>query len=163
MKRSVEELATIDPADRILLLSHCLRPSQSCPGKFGKEGLVCPTDCREDCVVGRLQKAALDLGYKGVCIAAGGSMALRFALQTNPRGVVAVACTKELVEGVERVQEKMNGRGIPTLVPISLLVEGCVDTKVDEALVLEVLAVGCDPVVLPSEPVVDERSDGHGS
>ena len=95
-----EELSRVDTSERVFLLSHCLRPSQTCPSKFDKKGLACPEDCSQDCVIRRLKEIAFRLGYKGVCIAAGGAMALRFIKEYNPRGIVAVACDKELAEGV---------------------------------------------------------------
>lgn len=142
-KVSLEALLTTAPAQRILLLPHCLRPSQSCPGKQSKKGLVCPEDCREDCAVGRLKRAALELGYKGVCIAAGGSQALRYVAEQQPEGLVAVACDKELAEGVSAVREWARpGDALRAIVIIPLSRDGCVDTEVDEARVLEVLRAG---------------------
>jgi hypothetical protein len=141
----LERLATTDPGERILLLSHCMRPSATCPGKFSKRGLVCPDDCREDCAVGRLSRAALSLGYKGVCVAAGGAMAVRFVVEQDPRAIVAVACAKELGEGVDAVgaiardQEKQ----APAIVVVPLSKDGCVDTEVDEDLALETIGTGC--------------------
>ncbi len=128
----------------MLLLSQCLRPSQTCPGKMGKKGLACPDGCQEACVIGRLRQAALELGYKGVCIAAGGAMALRFVTENNPRGIVAVACPKELAEGVQAVRDMAgNGAEAPAIVSVPLLADGCVDTQVDEAEVLAAIRLGC--------------------
>ena len=31
-----KQLSQVDPSQRVLLLSHCLRPSQTCPGKYSK-------------------------------------------------------------------------------------------------------------------------------
>lgn len=139
-----EELSQVNTGERVLLLSHCLRPSQTCPGKFDKKGLRCPDSCAEDCVIRRLRALASRLGYKGVCVAAGGAMALRFVREYNPRGIVAVACDKELAEGVEGVREMMkDAPEIPPSVIVPLLKDGCVDTEVDEGRVLEALTLGC--------------------
>lgn len=139
-----QRLSQVAPAQRVLLLSHCLRPSQTCPGKFNKQGLTCPQDCSEDCLLARFKDLASKLGYKGVCIAAGGAMALRFVKEYNPEGIVAVACNKELAEGVEGVK-KMAGdeRKAPPILLIPLLSDGCVDTEVDEERVLQAIALGC--------------------
>lgn len=147
MDQLMKDLAAIPPEERVLLLSYCLRPSESCPGKMQKRGLECPPDCREDCSLGRLQQAARQLGYKGVCIAAGGAMALRFVADQSPRGIVAVACHKELQEGVEAVQAMRDGGAAsqPAIVTVPLLTDGCVNTEVDEELVLQTLALGCAP------------------
>ncbi len=145
MSQVDQGLAKVSPAERVLLLSHCLRPSQTCPGKVAKRGLVCPEGCAEDCVLGRLRQAALALGYKGVCIASGGAMAIKFVAEQNPRGIVAVACNKELVEGVEAVHGMGENHGqAPAIVTVALSRDGCVDTEVDEAQALAVIAVGCD-------------------
>ncbi len=139
-------LALIDPGERLLLLSHCLRPSQTCPGKMQRAGMACPEDCAEDCVLSRLRRAARAAGYKGVCIAAGGAMALRSVRDNSPRGIVAVACHKELAEGVQAVLGMFNdGHKPPTIVTVPLLRDGCVDTLVDEARALAAINLGCRP------------------
>lgn len=99
-----ERLSRIPPSQRILLLPHCLRPSQTCSGKYNKQGLQCSEDCTEDCTTGRLRRAALGLGYKGVCITPGGRLAVNYVKDTHPEAIVAVACQKELEEGLHAVQ-----------------------------------------------------------
>ena len=139
-----ESLSLIPPSQRVLLLSHCLRPSQTCPGKYSKQGLVCPDDCDQDCTLGRLRRTALSLGYKGVCIAPGGRLALKFVEGISPKGIVAVACHKELEEGIESVHELSGDDDhMPPIVVVPLVKDGCVDTEVDEAKALEVIALGC--------------------
>lgn len=143
MSQIKERLSEVEPARRVLLLAQCLRPSQTCPGKFSRQGLECPGDCRHDCVVRRLRDAALHLGYGGVCVAAGGAMALRFVKEYSPAGIVAVACDKELSEGVEGVKELAAGEEEPAIVVVPLLRDGCVDTEVDEEQVFRTIALGC--------------------
>jgi hypothetical protein len=139
-----DQLSKVSPAERVLLLSHCLRPSQTCPGKLSKRGLVCPEDCREDCVLGRLRQAALAAGYKGVCVASGGAMALKYVRELQPRGIVAVACSKELAEGVEAVLGMAPSPSeAPPIVVVPLTRDGCVDTEVDEAQAMAAIALGC--------------------
>lgn len=146
MTEPEEALLGLAPSERVLLLSHCMRPSQTCPGKFTKTGLNCPDNCMETCNLNEFRRAALLLGYKGVCIAAGGAMALRFVKGHNPRGIVAVACDKELVEGVTGVKGlAADEQGVPAIVVIPLLKDGCVDTEVDVARVLGAIAAGCSP------------------
>ena len=139
---SIGKLVSIDPAERVLLLPHCLRPSETCPGTYSKQGLVCQADCTEPCAIRVLQKAALERGYKGVCTAPGGSMVLRFIERTAPHGIVAVACGKELDLGVRGVEELVR-RGkveMPAIAVIPLSTEGCFDTEVDLDQALEVLS-----------------------
>ena len=151
MNEIEEKLARIDPSQRMLLLSHCLRPSQTCPGKYTKQGLECPDDCDEDCSVGRLRRAALGLGYKGVCIAPGGRLALRYVEENKPQGIVAVACDKELAEGVDGVRELVgDDAALPPILIVPLSRDGCVDTEVDEQQALHAIRLGCAPVVAGS-------------
>jgi len=145
---SIEEtLSEIVPSERVLLLSHCQRPSQTCPGKFDKKGLICPEDCNEECVIKRFKQAALGAGYKGVCIAAGGAMAIRFVKEHNPAGIIAVACHKELAEGIEAVSELVKDekdlKEMPAILTIPLISDGCVDTEADEQKVIETIFLGC--------------------
>jgi uncharacterized protein len=144
-KELEDQLSAIVPSERVLLLSHCMRPSQTCPAKFNKEGLQCLDDCRLDCVLLHVRKAAIELGYKGICIAAGGAQALRFVKERKPQGIIAVACDKELEEGVQSVA-KLAGQLVetPTIIVVPLLKDGCVDTEVDEAAVLRAIRLGTE-------------------
>ena len=144
MSDARDDLAQRPPGERVLLLSHCLRPSRTCPGKPGRSGLVCPDSCTEDCVLGRLRRRALELGYAGVCIAAGGAMALRFVTEMRPRAIVAIACHKELAEGVEAVTAMAEGPA-PPIVTVPLATDGCIDTEVDEEDALAAISLGCRP------------------
>ena len=144
MASAEEWLSLIHPSQRILLLPHCLRPSQTCPGKYSKQGLECLEDCTEDCTIGRLRRTALSLGYKGVCIAPGGRLAVRYVKENSPKAIVAVACQKELEEGIHGVRELSGGDELaPPIVIIPLVKDGCVDTEVDEEQALKVITLGC--------------------
>ena len=89
------------------------------------------------------------MGYKGVCIAPGGSLALKFIQKTKPLGIVAVACVKELAEGVCAVRElaekgivQSGGQDIaPVIFTIPLTKDGCVDTEVDEDEALRIIGL----------------------
>ena len=138
-----ERLSRIPASERILLLSHCLRHTDTCQNKYGKWGLEC-RDCNAECSINRLRQAALNLGYKGICIAPGGRMALKYVKETNPRGIVAVACQMELEEGTQGVTHLYpDEAGMPTIVVVPLSKDGCVDTEVDEERALEIIALGC--------------------
>jgi hypothetical protein len=95
--------------------------------------LVCPDDCEEPCAIRVLRQAAEAQGYKGVCVAPGGSMVLRFIEQTAPEAIVAVACQKELELGVSGVAELVGTGRIerPLVCVVPLSRDGCVDTEVD--------------------------------
>jgi hypothetical protein len=135
-----ERMAGIPAGERVLLLPHCLRPSDRCPGKPGREGLICPGDCPvADCPIRILREEAERLGYQGVCVAPGGALALRYIQEKNPRLVVAVACQKELLEGMEAVAKLKNP---PKVVALPLSRDGCVDTEVDLPAALCLLRAG---------------------
>lgn len=142
MSSEGERLREVPPAERVLLLPHCLRPSATCRGRPSKEGFQCPEDCQEPCAIRRLKEEALSLGYKAVCIAPGGALALRFLKAQEPKGVVAIACHKELAEGVEAVEE-LEGP-VPEVATLPLSEDGCVDTEVDLDAALELLRRGVE-------------------
>lgn len=121
-------------------MPHCLRPSDRCPGRPSREGFQCPLDCPvADCPIKILRAEAERLGYKGVCVAPGGALALRYVQEKKPRLVVAVACPKELREGEEAVKGLEEA---PRVLSLPLLRDGCVDTEVDVAAALRLLREG---------------------
>ncbi len=133
-KEDEEKIASIPPEERVLLLPHCLKPSDKCEAKFKKEGLNCPQGCQIDCQIRSLRELAHDRGYKGVCTAAGGVMALKFIKKTDPDAIVAIACDKELEEGVcavEKYSKVDKSLKVPIVISIPLIKDGCVDTEVD--------------------------------
>ncbi len=91
MNNPYEELAKIMPSQRVLLLPHCLRQSRSCHGTYDANGLHC-AGCNPECSVNVLRTAASDLDYKGICVAPGGSLALKYIREKQPEAIVAVAC-----------------------------------------------------------------------
>jgi hypothetical protein len=138
----------------VLLLSHCQRPSQTCPGKFSRRGLVCPPECQADCNLARLREAALALAYAGVCIAAGGAQAVMFVKELKPQGIVAIACRKELDEGLAAVRQLSRETGLPAppVVTVPLLTDGCVDTVADMQQALQAIRLGlAEPASLPAK------------
>lgn len=133
--------------ERIVLLPHCLRPSSGCPGQMTPKGLVCPTDCpRASCPIRRLREEAQRLGYKGVYVAPGGSLALRVIKEVQPQGVVAIACLKELLEGTEAVANLSETP--PAVLTLPLSRDGCVDTEVDMEKALALLHTGLEASAL---------------
>ena len=121
-------------AQRVLLLPYCLRPSQACPGKMTKQGLDCTGCTLVECAIYQLRTAAIEAGYGGICIAPGGRLAVRFLDRQQPAGVVAIACHKELEEGLEAIDQMEWTNGRPAVAVVPLLHDGCVDTEVDIVL-----------------------------
>lgn len=141
-KYSHEMMKAIPFAQRILLLPHCMRPSEQCRAKFKKDGLQCLTDCQNNCQISALRKLAEKWGYQGVCVAGGGSMAIKYIKQHKPLGIVAVACDKELEEGVCAVEDyyrENDSETPPVIISIPLASTGCLDTKVDLRLAEEII------------------------
>jgi geranylgeranyl diphosphate synthase type II len=141
-EHDIIRLAAVPAGRRILLLPHCLRHSDICQAKYSKAGLEC-AGCNADCAINRLRDAALRLGYGGVCVAPGGSLAVNYIRQIRPDGIVAVACQKELEEGVGSVGEIGADGYRPVIVVIPLTRDGCVDTEVELGPALEIVSAGC--------------------
>lgn len=145
MSAEEEQLRQTPVSERVLLLPHCLRRAESCKATYDAHGLQCAR-CRDDCAVNLLTARAAELGYKGICVAPGGRLAVTFIQETKPRAVLAVACAKELVDGVEGVQKQAEAAGMnaPSIVVVPLLKDGCVNTEVDVPKALELLGEGVD-------------------
>ncbi len=137
-----ERILDIRPSERVLLLSHCLRRTETCQGRYTSQGLQC-RECNPDCPVNQLRQAALGFGYRGVCIAPGGQLAIKYVAETKPLAIVAIACEKELREGIQGVSELAGDNSPIPIVAVPLSKDGCVDTEVDVELALEKIALGC--------------------
>ena len=138
----IDELSTVPVSQRLLLLPHCLRPTQGCPGKMTRQGLDCDGCTREDCKIFHIRQAALQAGYQNLCIAPGGRLAVRCVAEVRPAAIVAVACDKELEDGVAAVKALEWQGPAPLIIQIPLLRDGCVETDVDVAYVNQVIAGG---------------------
>lgn len=130
MDEEIRQLEIISPSNRILLLPHCLRRSNKCKAKYNQEGLQC-LHCSEECAINILSTVAIKNGYKGICVAPGGRLAVKYVQSKRPEAVVAIACDKELEEGVQGVKELEKDNIGPLMIIIPLLKDGCVDTEVD--------------------------------
>lgn len=130
------DIGKYPPGQRLLLMPHCLRPPQGCPGKTTREGLDCTGCTRTDCKIGPIREAALNAGYMGVVIAPGGRLAVRRVAELRPAAIVAVACDKELEEGAAAVKALGWEGETPPIVQIPLLRDGCVNTDIDLDVVL---------------------------
>ncbi len=136
-----EQLKRIRVDQRVLLLPHCLRQSSTCKAKYDKQGLQC-SHCNPDCAVNVLTANAARSGYKGICVAPGGRLAVNFVRENKPQAVVAVACAKELDEGIQGIMRQSEGKTPPVIVVIPLSKDGCVDTEVDIEKAVEIINLG---------------------
>jgi hypothetical protein len=133
------DVASVPFSQRVLLLPHCLRPSQSCPGKMTRQGLDCTGCSLTDCAIYKLRAAAAEVDYDGVCVAPGGRLAVRFLAERQPAGVIAIACDKELEEGLEAIAQMEWEGDRPIVVTFPLSQDGCVDTEVDIETAREII------------------------
>ena len=63
-------------------------------------------------------------------------MAIKYIEEKQPRAIIAIACKKELNEGIEAIRElnnksKFNGKDMPVIKTIPLTKDGCVDTEIN--------------------------------
>jgi len=141
MDKTLQQFSQIPPSERVLLLPHCLRRSKTCKATYDVEGLQC-AKCDASCSVNRLKEAALKNGYKGLCVAPGGKLAIKYVKTKQPNAVLAVACDKELMEGVQAIKG-LDSKTSPTIVIIPLIKDGCIDTTVDQEEALKIINIGC--------------------
>ena len=73
-------------------------------------------------------------------------MALKFVQEKQPDGIIAIACKKELDEGIKAIKshqiKKKFKNKIPVVVTLPLLTDGCVDTKVDLEWAIKIINAG---------------------
>ena len=88
------------PAKRLLVLSpHCLQLS-TCPHKITRD----PNNCKRcgGCNVGDLMKLADELGFT-FFVATGGTLARQVVKKIRPQAVLAIACERDLMSGIQDV------------------------------------------------------------
>jgi hypothetical protein len=69
---------------------------------------------------------------------------VKYVKEKRPKAIVAVACQKELEEGIHGVRElSSSDRLTPPIVIIPLAKDGCVDTEVDEEQAIKMITLGC--------------------
>jgi hypothetical protein len=109
------------PGDILLLLPHCLQ-FHGCPHRI----TFTVDNCREcgKCPVGDLSALSRELGV-AVGIATGGTLARRLLRERKPKIVVAVACPRDLGQGI------LDALPVPVLGVANLRPHGdCFDTGV---------------------------------
>ncbi len=87
-------------ADRLLVLvPHCLQLA-TCPHKITRD----PNNCKRcgGCNIGDLMKLSDELGFHFL-VATGGTLARQFVKQTRPQAVLAIACERDLMSGIQDV------------------------------------------------------------
>lgn len=129
----IDSFAATAYNERIVLLPQCLR-AKDCPSEIGEYGYECQQCGR--CSVAKIVETTKELGYKGIFLMPGGSLAKKIMLELKPKASLGVACAKELVMG-SYLCEKVGviGQGV------ELLKDGCINTIVDLKILKDALKV----------------------
>ena len=132
------------PASRLLVVTpHCLQLA-SCPHKITRD----PHNCKRcgGCDIGALVTLADEMGFH-FFVATGGTLARQIVKNTRPKAVLAIACERDLMSGIQDVYP------LPAVGVLNIRPNGpCYNTHVDMELVRKQL----EEIIIPEE-------DGHGS
>ena len=128
------------PANKLLVLSpHCLQLS-TCPHKITRD----PNNCKRcgGCNVGDLMKLSEELGFT-FFVATGGTLARQVVKKIRPQAVLAIACERDLMSGIQDVYP------LPAVGVLNIRPNGpCNNTRVDMDEVRRVL-----------EQIIDKTSE----
>ena len=131
-KEQALPFAAVPCAERLVILPHCLRATDSCAAEERAAEYTC-AKCRA-CKIAEITEKAEELGYLGVRILKGGSAVSAVLKEVKPRAVLGVACNFEGALGALEC-ERM---GIAVQF-VALARDGCADTDVDIQEVLQAL------------------------
>lgn len=111
------------PADKLLVLSpHCLQLT-SCPHKITRD----PNNCKRcgRCNIGDLMKLSDEFGFT-FFVATGGTLARQVVKKNRPQAVLAIACERDLMSGIQDVYP------LPAVGVLNIRPNGpCNNTRVD--------------------------------
>ena len=111
------------PANKLLVLvPHCLQLAQ-CPHKITRD----PNNCKRcgGCNIGDLMKLSKELGFI-FFVATGGTLARQVVMKNRPQAVLAIACERDLMSGIQDVYP------LPAVGVLNIRPNGpCYNTRVD--------------------------------
>ena len=87
----------VPPEKLLLLLPHCIQAS-ACPHRLSYSLENC-VNCGK-CQIGELRRLSREYGFK-MAVATGGTIARRLVVECKPARIVAVACERDLVSGIQ--------------------------------------------------------------
>lgn len=120
------------PADKLLVVTpHCLQLA-TCPHKITRD----PHNCKRcgGCDIGALVTLADEMGFH-FFVATGGTLARQIVYKTRPKVVLAIACERDLMSGIQDVYP------LPAVGVLNIRPNGpCYNTHVDIEAVKEELA-----------------------
>ena len=130
-----EKFKKIPPNERILVFPQCLR-HPDCPARLKSLGVIC-IHCGK-CFIAKVKIEAEKLGYK-VFIVPGSSFVKRIIKEFKPKGALGIACCQELnLAMLKTAEQKCVVQGV------SLLKDGCINTQVDVAELINKLKLGIE-------------------
>lgn len=111
------------PANKLLVLSpHCLQLA-TCPHKITRD----PNNCKRcgGCNIGDLMKLSEEMGFI-FFVATGGTLARQVVIKNRPQAVLAIACERDLMSGIQDVYP------LPAVGVLNIRPNGpCYNTRVD--------------------------------
>ncbi|MEM9187452.1 MAG: polyprenyl synthetase family protein [Planctomycetota bacterium] len=128
-----DQVASVPPERRLLLLPHCLKHAEGCPADYDEFGL----DCRRcgACSIADFRTVAEDMGYK-VLVAEGSPIVMKIIVSGYIDAIVGVACLNVLEKAIDKVLIA----GVPCMA-VPLLSSDCRNTSVDEEWVSDMIHV----------------------
>lgn len=139
------------PADKLLVVTpHCLQLA-SCPHKITRD----PHNCKRcgGCDIGALVALADEMGFH-FFVATGGTLARQIVYKTRPKAVLAIACERDLMSGIQDVYP------LPAVGVLNIRPNGpCYNTHVDMDLVRAQL----EEIILPVKKGKEEAGDGQST
>lgn len=127
------------PADKLLVVTpHCLQLA-TCPHKITRD----PNKCKRcgGCDIGALVTLSEEMGFH-FFVATGGTLARQVVYNTRPKAVLAIACERDLMSGIQDVYP------LPAVGVLNIRPNGpCYNTHVDMAEVRAQL----EKIIIPKE------------
>lgn len=137
------------PADKLLVVTpHCLQLA-TCPHKITRD----PYNCKRcgGCDIGALVTLSEEMGFH-FFVATGGTLARQIVYNTRPKAVLAIACERDLMSGIQDVYP------LPAVGVLNIRPNGpCYNTHVDMAEVRAQL----EKIVIPVEQEPEVMKESH--
>ena len=125
------------PADRLLVVTpHCLQLA-SCPHKITRD----PENCKRcgRCDISALVTLSHEMGFH-FFVATGGTLARQIVYKTKPKAVLAIACERDLMSGIQDVYP------LPAVGVLNIRPNGpCYNTHVD----IEEVRAQLEKIIIP--------------
>lgn len=135
------------PADRLLVVTpHCLQLA-SCPHKITRD----PENCKRcgRCDIGALVTLSHEMGFH-FFVATGGTLARQIVYKTRPKAVLAIACERDLMSGIQDVYP------LPAVGVLNIRPNGpCYNTHVD----MDEVRAQLEKIIIPQEKTEERKLD----